>query len=92
MTGISAGRTTPEPRRRFQPLVAGQAPVSQATASHPSVCQAIGCDGAQGQGLAPGVGAGGDGAEQALEFGSRRCDDAVETRLFVFERTGTIDE
>ena len=90
------------------------------------VCQGIGCDCAQGQGLVPGVGAGGntvvdggddewfefvdglqvegvglviaqrqpllfegvsdpggDGGEQALDFGLRRCPDAVETGLFV---------
>ena len=36
--------------------------------------------------------AGGDGAEQTLEFGLRRCSDAVEAGLLVFERVGAIDE
>ena len=37
-------------------------------------------------------GAGGDGVEQALEFGVRWCPDAVETGRFVFERVGAVDE
>ena len=36
--------------------------------------------------------AGGDGVEQALEFGLGRCGDVVETGLFVIERVGAIDE
>ena len=95
----------------------------------------VGADGAQGQGLAPGVGAGGDavvdggaeellepvggfeveggvlfvadqqslpfegagdtggdGVEQALEFGLGRCGDAVQTGRFVIERVGAVDE
>ena len=36
--------------------------------------------------------AGGDGVEQALEFGLGRCGDVVETGLFVIERAGAIDE
>ena len=95
----------------------------------------VGADGAKRQGLAPGVGAGGDavvdggaeellesvggfeveggglvvaeqqslpfegagdtggdGMEQALEFGLGRCGDAVETGRFVIERVGAVDE
>ena len=36
--------------------------------------------------------AGGDGVEQALEFGLGRCGDAVETGRFVIERVGAADE
>ena len=35
---------------------------------------------------------GGDGVEQALEFGLGRCGDAVETGRFVIERVGAVDE
>ena len=35
---------------------------------------------------------GGDGVEQALEFGLCRCGDAVETGRFVIERVGAVDE
>ena len=95
----------------------------------------VGADGAKRQGLAPGVGAGGDavvdggaeellepvvgfeveggvlvvaeqqslpfegagdtggdGVEQALEFGLGRCGDAVQTGRFVIERVGAVDE
>ena len=36
--------------------------------------------------------AGGDGVEQALEFGLGRCGDAVEAGRFVIERVGAVDE
>ena len=36
--------------------------------------------------------AGGDGVEQALEFGVRRCNGAVATGLFVIERISAVDK
>ena len=35
---------------------------------------------------------GGDGVEQALEFGLGRCGDTVDTGRFVIERTGAVEE